>query len=100
MDKIGDVLRRFDPKSGKYISREFQAFGLYIAKRLDDEKHKTLYIRFAKTMPRFLLDEALAFTMDANAKNKGALFMWKLKEMGVWKSKAGKTSSKKAKPKL
>lgn len=81
MDTLKDILRRFDPKSGKYVSREFQAYGLYIAQKLDDDAHKTLYIKLAKTVPRYLLDAALEFVMDARAKNKGALFMWKLKEL-------------------
>ena len=33
METVGQVLKRFDPQSGKYISREFQAYGLYLAKK-------------------------------------------------------------------
>ena len=81
MEKVGKVLSRFDPQSGKYISREFQSYGLYLCQKLEDNAHKTLYLRLAKTTPRFLLDDALSFVMDSAAKNKGALFMWKLKEL-------------------
>lgn len=81
MEKVGKVLQRFDPRSGKYISREFQSFGLYLCQKLEDPKHKTLYLRLSKTTPRFLLDEALSFVLDSSAKNKGALFMWKLKQL-------------------
>lgn len=81
MQKIADVLKRFDPTSGKYLSREFQAYGLFLCEKLEDSSHKTLYLRLAKTVPRFLLDQALSFTMDSKAKNKGALFMWKLAEL-------------------
>jgi hypothetical protein len=42
-----------------------------------------------------ILDRALSFVVDSNAKNKGALFMWKLKEMGLFK----KVKSKKEKVK-
>lgn len=80
-EKVGKVLKRFDPQSGKYISREFQSFGLHLCQKLEDPKHKTLYLRLAKTTPRFLLDEALSFVIDSNANNKGALFMWKLKQL-------------------
>jgi len=80
-EKVSKVLERFDPRSGKYISREFQSFGLYLCQKLEDPKHKTLYLRLAKTTPRYLLDEALSFVLDSNAKNKGALFMWKLKQL-------------------
>lgn len=81
VQKVSDILKDFDPRSGKYISREFQAYGLYLAQKLDDEKHKTLYIKLAKTTPRYLLDDALTFVLESNAKKKGALFMWKLKEL-------------------
>jgi hypothetical protein len=52
-----------------------------LADRLDDYKHKSLYIKLAKTTPRAILDQALTFCVDSKAKNKGALFMWKLKEI-------------------
>lgn len=89
MEKVGSVLQRFNPQSGKYISREFQSYGLYLCQKLEDNAHKTLYLRLAKSTPRFLLDDALSFVMDSAAKNKGALFMWKLKELKN-KAKLGK----------
>ncbi len=81
MQKVRDILNRFDPTSGKYVSREFQSFGLYIAQKLGDEQRKTLYIKMAKTVPRYILEKALAFVMDAHARNRGALFMWKVGEL-------------------
>ena len=93
--KVGDILRGFDPRSGKYISREFQAYGLYLAQKLEDEKHKTLYIKLAKTTPRYLLDDALSFVLESNAKKKGALFMWKLKELKGKKIKNKETKKNK-----
>ncbi len=86
MQKISDILKRFDPTSGKYVSREFQAYGLYLAQKLDDLAHKTLYIKLAKSTPRYLLEQALGFVSDSRAKKKGALFMWKLKELKSAKS--------------
>lgn len=81
MKSIGKILRDFDPLKDKYISREFQNYGIYLAESLGDYKHKGLYIKLAKTIHRSILDKALSFTKDANAKNRGALFMWKLKEL-------------------
>ncbi len=81
MQKAGDILKNFKPQEDKYISREFQSFGIHIAEELDDYKHKALYIKLAKTTHRSLLEKALSFVKDANAKNKGALFMWKLKDL-------------------
>ncbi len=81
MQTIGDVLKKFDPTQDKYVSREFQAFGVHLAESLNDTKHKSLYIKLAKTMPRILLEKALSFAIDSNAKSKGALFMWKLQQL-------------------
>ncbi|MEK7517892.1 MAG: hypothetical protein AAB583_05050 [Patescibacteria group bacterium] len=79
MQSIKQILNRFDPAKDKYISREFQSYGIYLAEELNDYKHRGLYIRLAKTMHRAILEKALSFVADSNAKNKGALFMWKLK---------------------
>ncbi len=79
--KIGDILLTFNPIEDKYISREFQKYGIYLAETLDDYKHKSLYIRLAKTVPRAILEKALTFVKDANATSKGRLFMWKMKEL-------------------
>ncbi len=92
MDSIQDVLKKFNPLTDKYISREFQDFGIYISEKLEDPQHKALYIKYAKTIPRPVLEQALRFVVDSKAKNKGALFMWKLKDLGV----IGKKVSKKA----
>lgn len=81
MKKIGSILEKYDPKVDKHISREFQSYGIHLAEQLDDYKHRGLFIKLAKTHPRSLLDKALSFCVDSNAKNKGALFMWKLKEL-------------------
>lgn len=81
MQSIGKVLKNFNPVEDKYISREFQAFGIHLAEELDDMKHKSLYIKLAKTVHRSILEKALSFVSDSNADNKGALFMWKLKQI-------------------
>lgn len=81
MDKIGQILKNFRPVEDKYISREFQNFGIYLSEQLDDYKHRGLYIKLAKTVHRAILEKALSFVSDSNAKNKGALFMWKLKQL-------------------
>jgi len=81
MHSIRQILKKFDPTRDRYISREFQSFGIYLAEELDDYKHRGLYIRLAKTMHRSILEKALSFVVDSNAKNKGALFMWKLKKL-------------------
>ena len=94
MDSLGKVLKNFNPAQDKYISREFQSFGIHLAETLDDMKHKSLYIKLAKTTPRALLEKSLSFAVDSKATRKGALFMWKLKQL---KEEANKNEKKIAK---
>lgn len=90
MDSIKSILNKFNPLEDKYLSREFQSFGVYLSQKLQDEHRKSLYIKLAKTLPRPVLEKALRFVVDSNARNKGALFMWKLKELGVLGKPAAK----------
>ncbi|KKU87374.1 MAG: hypothetical protein UY16_C0029G0013 [Candidatus Gottesmanbacteria bacterium GW2011_GWA2_47_9] len=78
---IGQILLKFNPLEDKYISREFQSYGIYLAESLGDYKHKALYIRLAKTVPRAILEKALSFVKDSNAKSRARLFMWKMKKL-------------------
>jgi len=101
MQTIKDILKNFDPLKDKYISRDFQAFGIYLAEKLSEPRKKSLYIKLAKTIPRPVLEEALRFVVDSNARKKGALFMWKLKQLGIFdktkNSKSVKNQSKSVK---
>ncbi len=81
MDSVKHILHKFNPTTDKYVSREFQTFALHLAEQLDDYKHRSLYMKLAKTVHRSILEQALQFTVDSTADNKGALFMWKLKEI-------------------
>jgi len=94
MQSIKSVLTKFNPTTDKYVSRDFQEFGLRLADQLDDYKHRSLYIKLAKTVHQSILEQALSFVMDSTAKNKGALFMWKLKELKSQNSKVKSTSQK------
>lgn len=95
MQSIKSVLDKFNPTTDKYVSREFQTFGIHLSESLDDYKHKSLYIKLAKTVHRSILEKALSFAIDSNAKNKGALFMWKLKELRELEKKAAEKLQKK-----
>lgn len=81
MQSIKQVLEKFNPTTDKYISREFQSYGMHLAESLNDMKHKSLYIKMAKTESRALLEKALSFVVDSKATKKGALFMWKMKQL-------------------
>lgn len=71
-------------KRKKFVKNEFQAYGLELAKELNDWKNKSLYIRLAKNTPREILEKAFYFVKDQprlTVKSKARLFMWKLKEL-------------------
>lgn len=66
----------------RYITEEFQDYGLRLSHRLEDPAHKALYIKYARNVPRAILEDAAAFATDyPKAKNKGKIFMWKVKEL-------------------
>ena len=83
MQSVSDVLKKFNPVQDKYISREFQSYGIYLSEELNDYKHKSLYIKLAKTTHRSILEKALSYVKDAKTytSNKGALFMWQMKKL-------------------
>lgn len=81
MQSVGKILKNFNPTKDKYISRDFQAFGLYLAEEMDDYKHRSMWIRLAKTNHRSVLEKALSFVKDSDADNKIALFLWKMKQI-------------------
>lgn len=95
MKSIKSILEKFNPTEDKYISREYQSYGVHLAESLDDYKHKALYIKMSRDVPRPVLEQAYRFVIDSNAKNKGALFMWKLKELGMFKKTEKKSPAKK-----
>lgn len=66
----------------KYISKEYQLYGLRLSSKLDDKERATMYIKWAKEKPRGILEQALSFTTDyPDAKDKSRIFMWKVKEL-------------------
>lgn len=71
---------------GGYITQEFQDYGYRLAVELGDLKHKSLYIKMAKTLDRIILERALSFVADADhAQSKAKLFMWKVKQLRLEK---------------
>jgi hypothetical protein len=89
MDSLSDLLKK--PQSDfkkdlmdrhKYVSKEYQDYGYRIAVKLDDAKRASMYIKLAKEQPRAFLEQAFSFAIDyPKAKNRGRLFMWKLKQL-------------------
>ncbi len=88
MKSVQQILKTFNPTQDKYISRDFQAFGIYLAEEMNDYKNRGMWIRLAKTNHRPVLEKALSFVKDSNADNKIALFLWKLKQLKTEPTKA------------
>ncbi len=91
---LADILKKFDPLRDKYVSREFQKYGYDLAMELGDPDHKSLYIKLSKEVPRAILEKARYFVKDANARSKGRLFMWKLRELRKLGEKKDSSPSK------
>jgi hypothetical protein len=96
-EHLGDLFSRFELQdSGGYISQEFQDYGYRLAVELDDLKHKSLYIKLAKTEQRGVLEQARSFVSDAaKARSKARLFMWKIKQIKQEKKKVTNSEIKK-----
>lgn len=81
---LGQALKGYKLEDkGGYITRESQDYWYRLAMELNDEKHKALYIKLAKTVDRKLLEKALSFVKDSGARSPAKLFMWKLKQFQV-----------------
>ncbi len=66
----------------KYVSKEYQVYGLRLAGKLGDKERATMYIKWAKEKPRAILEIAYSFAIDyPNAKDRSRIFMWKVKEL-------------------
>jgi hypothetical protein len=89
MQKISDTLKKYKlDDRDKTVSREFQLYAYDLAVELNDLAHKSLYMRLCKNTPRGLIETARSFVKDAsNARSKGKLFMWKLKQLKNEKTK-------------
>lgn len=79
---LSDLIKqRVATPINKYVSREYQDYGYRLAMELNDEAHKALYIKMAKTIDRQILEIARTFVLDANATSAARLFMWKVKQL-------------------
>ncbi len=70
------------PNQQPQLNYEFQAYGQRLADDLNDLAKVTLYMKLAKEEDRSLLEQAKEFVLGANkVRNRGALFMFKLKQL-------------------
>lgn len=83
---LQDLLDQYQVKddTNKYISQEFQDYAYRLAMDLsnpEDRETISLCMRLVKTKPRALVEAAHRYVLDAAARNKVALFLWKLKQL-------------------
>ena len=82
MKKISEIMQSRKMTRDYRCSHEFQAYGNRLAEELGDRKHRSLYIKLAKTEDRNLLEEARVSVVESKkATTKGRLFMWKLGQL-------------------
>ena len=84
MKSIKEIIKEKDFSKARHNKYEFQAYGNILSDELNDDKHRTLYIKYAKTIDRKILDTAREFVKAASPLKRGSkarLFMWKLKEL-------------------
>jgi len=83
---LQDLLKEYQTgPSNTHISQEFQDYAYRLAMAIgtgpEDRETISLCMRIVKTKPRGLVERAHSFIADAPARNKVALFLWKLKEL-------------------
>jgi hypothetical protein len=82
MQNIKDILNKKSLKGDRRNTYEFQAYGNLLADEFGDTKHRSLYIKLAKSTDRVLLERARDYVKASEkATTKGRLFMWKLSEL-------------------
>ena len=80
---MSDALDKYDLEETKQrrISREFQDYAYRLAVALGDTAHTPIYMRLVKDTSREIVEKAKSFVLDANARSKAKMFMWKLKQL-------------------
>lgn len=65
------------------IRYPFQELGIMLSEKLNDPRHKALYMKIAKYEEQELVMDAMHYVLASPeaSGNLGALFMWKLKEL-------------------
>lgn len=96
--RADDYIKTLKDRNKKsHVYKKFQMMGLEIARLLNDEKHKSLYIKLAKEKnPETLLAIAKDVSQRKNIENKGGYFMKILQEKFP-KKERGKYNAKRAK---
>ena len=81
---IKEILLEKNFSKGRFNRHEFQAYGNTLAEELSDASHRSLYIKYAKTLDRKVLEKAREYAKAADKLKSGGkarIFMWKLKQI-------------------
>jgi hypothetical protein len=84
MQKLQQLLqhKKMNSRKTNKIRYEFQAYGQRLAQDLQDLAKETLYMKLAKEVDRTLLEQAREHVLGSKrVRNRGALFMYKLKQL-------------------
>ena len=87
------------PQKNRRVSSPGQLRALHLATKFSDQNRKLIYLSLCKNIHPTIIDLAESFVSDAAARNKGALFMWKIKQIKLEWQKAGKNWKNPLKPK-
>ncbi len=82
MEKIGNlqVKNLLTKPKRKVTLKELHKVGVYMAEKLQDTKHLTMYFRLVKYEEHEILMRAFSYALASNSSNKVAIFLSKLKE--------------------
>lgn len=77
MEETGNYIKTLKERAKQSkVYKNYQLVGLEISQLLNDEKHKSLYIKLAKTYDtQYLLSTAKDVSQRKNIENKGGYFM-------------------------
>ncbi len=94
-ERLQDALAKYQqivtqPEKNPYVSTPEQLRALQLATLYDDQDHKIRYLNLCRRTHPAIIEQAASFVADAQAHNKGALFMWKVKEIRAQWEKQGK----------
>ncbi|MCP4417953.1 MAG: hypothetical protein GY805_15130 [Chloroflexi bacterium] len=85
MEQIRQLIKSKQLIKGSAVPRmkyEFQAYGQRLARDMGELPKESLYMKLAKEIDRNLLEQAREHVLGSqNVRNKGALFMYKLKQL-------------------
>ena len=93
LEKLGESLsadRFTHVEVNKFVSTPEQLQALRLCQELGDPDHKNIYLHLCKYTAPGLIEEALSFVRDAQARDKGKLFCWKVKQLRLAWQAAGK----------